>query len=71
MCDDDEFGSLEVYMLCVMMISLEVWKIGSLHIVCDDDKFGSLEVWRFGGLEVYTSCVMMISLEVWRFTHCV
>ena len=43
-----------------MMISLEVWKFGSLQIVCDDDKFGSLEV--------YTLCVMMISLEVWKFT---
>ena len=51
MCDVDKFGSLEVYTLCVMMISLEVWKFGSLHIVCDDDKFGSLEVWKF------TSCV--------------
>ena len=30
-----------------MMISLEVWKFGSLHIVCDDDKFGSLEGWKF------------------------
>ena len=28
-CDDDKFGSLEV------------WK---LHIVCDDDRFGGLEV---------------------------
>ena len=39
-----------------MMISLEVWKFGSLHIVCDDDKFGSLEVCIL--------CVMMISLKV-------
>ena len=30
-------------MLCVIMISLEVWKFESLHDVCDDDKFGSLE----------------------------
>ena len=29
MCDDDKFGSFEVYVLCVMMISLEVWKFGS------------------------------------------
>ena len=42
MCDDDKFGSLEVYTLCVMMISLEVWKFGSLCIACDDDKFVSL-----------------------------
>ena len=63
MCDDDKFGSLEVYILCVMMISLEVWKFGSLQNVCDDDKFGSLEVYRL--------CVMMISLEVWKFTNCV
>ena len=47
MCDDDKFGSLQVYTLCVMMISLEVWKFGSLHIVCDDAKFGSLEVYKF------------------------
>ena len=39
--------SLEVYMLCVMMISLGVWKFGSLHVMCGDDKFGSLEVWKF------------------------
>ena len=63
MWDVDKFGSLEVYTLCVMMISLEVWKFGSLHIVRDDDKFGSLEV--------YILCVMLISLEVWKFTCCV
>ena len=45
-----------MYMLCVMMISLEVLKLGRSHIVCDEDKFESLEV--------YTLCVMMISLEV-------
>ena len=44
MCDDDRFGSLEVYMLCAMRISLEDWNFTSLHIVCDDDKFESLEV---------------------------
>ena len=42
------------------MISLEVRRSGSLHIVCDDDKVGSLEV--------YTMFATMISLEVWRFT---
>ena len=26
LCDDDKFGSLQVRMLCVMMISLEVWR---------------------------------------------
>ena len=46
-CDDDTFGSLEVYILRVTMISLEVWKFGSLHVVRDGDKFGSLEVYRF------------------------
>ena len=50
-------------MLCVILIGLEVWRFGSLHIVCDDDRFESLKV--------YTLCVMMISLEAWRFTHCV
>ena len=52
MCGDDEFGSLEVWKftccVCVMMISLEVWRIGGFHVVCDDKgKFGSLELWRF------------------------
>ena len=64
-CDDDKFGSsetFEVYILCVMMISLEVWKFTSLHGLHDDDKFK--------GLEVYSSCVMLISLEVWKFTCC-
>ena len=50
-CNDDikiwKFGSLEVYILCVMMISLEVWKFGSLRNVCGNDKFGSLGVWKF------------------------
>ena len=46
-CDDDKFGSLEVYILCVMLISLEVCKVGCLHIVCDVDKFGSLQGWMF------------------------
>ena len=82
MCDDDRFGSLQIYMLCATMISLEDRRFTSVHIVCDD-KFGSLEVWKFrnlhilcdddkfGSSEVYTFCVMMISLEVWTFTHCV
>ena len=42
MCDDDKFGSLEVCVLCVTVISLEGWKFGSVRAVCDDDKFGSL-----------------------------
>ena len=32
-CDDDKFGSLEVYILCVMLISLEVYRI-----ICDEDE---------------------------------
>ena len=28
--DDDKFGSLEVYTLCVMSIGLEVWKFTEL-----------------------------------------
>ena len=51
MRDDDKLGSLEVYMLCVMMLSLEVYKVTHLHIVCDHDRFGSLEVYKF------TQCV--------------
>ena len=57
MCDDDKFGSLEVwkfgglevYTLCAMMMCLEVRKFGSLQVVCDDDKFGSLEAYQFTG----------------------
>ena len=45
-----------------MMISLEVWKFGSLHVVCDDDKFGSLHV--------LCDDDKLGSLEVWKFTHC-
>ena len=44
MCDDDKFGSLEVRILCVMMIQLKVWRFTTLYNVCDDYKFGSLEV---------------------------
>ena len=40
---DDKFGSLEVYKLCMMMISLEVWKFTNCEWT---DKFGSLEVYR-------------------------
>ena len=45
-----------------MMISLEVWKFGSLHVVCDDDKSGSLHV--------LCDDDKLGSLEVWKFTHC-
>ena len=62
------------YIMCVMLISLEVWKFThcvmlvslrftSSHAVYDDDKFGSLQV--------HMLCVMMVSLEVDRFTCCV
>ena len=44
-----------------MMIRLEVWKFGSLHMVCDDDQFGGLEVYKF------TCCVMLIGFDVWKF----
>ena len=54
-------GSLHIYTLCVMMISLEVCKLTNLQVVCDDDKDGSLQV--------YMLCVMMISLEVYTFTR--
>ena len=43
MRDDVKIGSLEAYTLCVMMISLDVRKFGSLR---DDWKCESLEVWR-------------------------
>ena len=60
-----EVSVFGVYMLCVTMISLEVRKFESLHIVCDDNKFGSLQVCKF------TCCVCdddkFGSLEVWRF----
>ena len=66
--------SLEVWKLCAVLISLEVYRI-----VCDDDKFGSLEVntlrsmmirldvWKFTKLCIY---VMIISLKVWKLTRC-
>ena len=44
MCDDDKVGSLEVHIMCVMMIKLKVWRFTALHNVCDEYKFGSLEV---------------------------
>ena len=50
-CDVDKFGkfgSLEVYILCVMMISLEVWKFGSIV-----NERISLEVWKFANLKYY------------------
>ena len=53
MCDDDKFGSLQVYTLCAMIGSSEVFRFGSLHIVFDVDKVGSSEVWKFGSLRVY------------------
>ena len=71
MCDDDKPGSLEVYMLCVMMISLEVYKFTSLHDVCDDDKFGSLQVWKLTNLHIVCDDDTFGSLEVYKFTHCV
>ena len=52
MCDDDKFGGFEVYVLCVMMINLELWKLGSLHNVCDDDKFAGLQVCKFMSLHI-------------------
>ena len=48
--------------MCAMIISLEGWKCGRLHILCDDDTFGSLEV--------YELCAMTISLEVCELTYC-
>ena len=55
MCDDDKFGSLEV------------WKFGSLKVCVLCVMMISLEVWKFGSLEVYILCVMIISLELWKF----
>ena len=69
MCDDDKFGGLQVYMLCMMMISLGVRKFGRLHVVCDDDKFGSLEIIKF--THVVCDDDMFGSLEVRKFTYCV
>ena len=47
-CDDEKFGSLEVYTLCAMVIRLEVWKITKL---CLYMMMISLEVWKFGSLQ--------------------
>ena len=38
---------LEVYTLCVIMISSQIWRFTSVHVVCDDDKFEGPEVWKF------------------------
>ena len=38
-CGDNKFGGSGAYTLCMMMISLEVWR---LTCFCDDDKVGSL-----------------------------
>ena len=64
--------SLKVYkvcMLCMMMISLGVWRFGRLHVVCDDDKFGSLEIYKF--THVVCDDDKSGSLEVRKFTYCV
>ena len=53
-----------------MMISLEVWKFTSLHVVYDvDDK--SLEVWQLTSLHIVSDVDKIGSLEVWKFTYCV
>ena len=65
---------METYKVVNGLISLEVWKFGSLRNCKWTDKFGSLEVVcddKFKSLEVYKLCVVMISLEVYKFTCCV
>ena len=77
MCDDDKLGGLEVCTICVMMISLDVWRLTSLHVVCYDDKFGGLEVYtlcddgKFGSLHVVCDDDKFGSLQVYKFTCCV
>ena len=71
LCDVDKVEDLEVYVVCVMMISLEGWKFGSLHIVRDVDKFGSLEVWKSTNLHVMCDDDKFERSEVYKFTHCV
>ena len=44
MCDAEKFGSLEVYILCVVLISLVSLEV--YRTMCDEDKFGSLEVYK-------------------------
>ena len=46
MCGDDKFGSLQVYMLCMMMISLEFWKFGGLEVYILCVMMIRFEVWR-------------------------
>ena len=50
-----------------MMISLEVYKLTSLHVVCDDDKFGS---WEDGTLHIVGDDDIFESLEVYKSTCC-
>ena len=60
MWDDDQFGSLEVYMLCVMMMSLEVWRF-TLG-VCGDWEFRSVVVWKFRYSIIKTNmCEVLLS----------
>ena len=58
-------------MLCVMMMSLEVYKFPSLHAVFDDDKFGSLQVWKFKNLHIVCDDDKFGGLQVYTFTSCV
>ena len=68
----DKFGSLEVYKIVNGLISLEVYKSGSLQNCKWTDKFGSLEVYKIANglisLEVYKIVNGLISLEVSKFT---
>ena len=38
---------LEVYTLCAIMISLQVWRFTSVHAVCDDDRLEVPEICKF------------------------
>ena len=64
MYDDDKFGSLKVYTLCVMLIRLEVWKSTGLQVYTLCVMIIRSEVRKFGRLHVVCDEVKFGSLKV-------
>ena len=68
MCDDDNFGSLEVWKLqnCT-------WtdKFGGLEVYTLCVMMINLEVWKFTSLHIVRDDDKFGSLEVYRLTRCV
>ena len=60
--------SLDGYTLCVIMTSLQVWRFTSVYVVCDDD---TLKVRKFASLHISCDDDKLGSLEGWKSTYCV